>query len=228
LIQDFYNKLSEHEKKIFYITVIAVLFAFVDRLFLDPVLTKLRTLDEAIVKQENSIKRDLRFLSYKDRILKEKNTLSIYYTTEYFTEEEIIAGFLKRIEILATNANVNLIKVTPSEGKQKKGHIEYSAMLECSGTLEQTIRFMHLMDTSPELIKIMKFTIVPGKGDEGLMKSNMTVARIMVEAEDLVEEQMEGEMELELQEEMIPIEDPIEDPIADPIEDELIPEEEQE
>ena len=131
MIQNFISKLSPKEKKIFYIAIIFVVIAFLDRLFLGPVMSRLHSIDSEIEQQKNAIKSDLRFLSYKDRILKENEDFGIYYTKKAQTEEEIIAAFLKKIEMFASESKVNLIKVSPSEAKQKKGYMEYYADLEC-------------------------------------------------------------------------------------------------
>jgi len=184
MIQDFYSKLSDTGKKIFYVAVVCVFLAFVDRLFLGPVLSKLHSLDETIVRQENSIQRDLRFLAYKQRILEENKRVTPYYLSGSRTEEEIIAGFLKRLEILATEANINLIKVTPSEGEPKKGYIEYLAGLECNGKLEQVVRFMYLVDSSDELMKVEKLALSPRRGSTDEVDGTMTISKIIVHAED--------------------------------------------
>jgi len=184
VIQEFYSKLSEKEKKIFYVATMLILFAFTDRLFLGPVLSRMKLLDEEIIQQESSVQRDLRFLSYKDRIRNESKKVSSYYSTEVLTEEEIIAAFLKKLEIMATQVNINLIKVSPSEGEQKKGYLEYSANLECNGNFENIIQFMHLIDTTEELIKISKISITPKKGKENNVQAAMVVAKIIVDADE--------------------------------------------
>ena len=79
MIQQFISKLSDQEKKILYITAGFVLLAILDRVFFGPVMVNLKELDADIRQQENIIKRDLRFLSYKDRILKENETYSVFF-----------------------------------------------------------------------------------------------------------------------------------------------------
>ena len=71
MIQKFISNLSGKEKKILYVTIVFVFLAFFDRLFMGPVLEKLSNIDDEISLQEESIVRDLRFLNYKDRIIKE-------------------------------------------------------------------------------------------------------------------------------------------------------------
>ena len=86
MFNEYYSKLSEKEKKICNIAIVIVILALFDRLFLGPVLSRIGEVDEEITKQEVSIVRDLRFLSYKDRILKESDEYK-----KYFSEKNIRA-----------------------------------------------------------------------------------------------------------------------------------------
>ncbi len=190
MIQDFFNKLSANERKFFYIALLFALLAVFDRLFLGPVTSKLKLLDDAIEEQKNMIKGDLRLLSYKDKILKENDALKPFFAQKIQTEEEIIAAFLKHIEILATESKVNLIRVNPSDSKSKKGFIEYYANLECDGLLENVVKFMHSIDASEDLLKVVKFNMGPKKAGSEEVSASMTVVKIIVDslkAQDMAE-----------------------------------------
>ena len=182
MIQNFISKLSPKEKRIFYIAIIFVVVAFLDRLFLGPVMSRLHSIDSEIEQQKNAIKSDLRFLSYKDRILKENEDFGVYYTKKAQTEEEIIAAFLKKIEMLASESKVNLIKVSPSEAKQRKGYMEYYADLECDGHLEDIAKFIYAINTSPDLLKIVKLSINPKKAGSEDMSAVLQVTKLIVNA----------------------------------------------
>ncbi|MFH1360024.1 MAG: type 4a pilus biogenesis protein PilO [Candidatus Omnitrophota bacterium] len=182
MIQKFLGKLTPQEKKIFYLAMAFVLVAFFDRLFLGPALSRLSSLEDEIEEQKNVIKRDLRFLLYKDKIIKENMDFSIYYSAGQKTEEEIIAAFLKDIEILASEAKVNLIKVNPSDSRQKRGYVEYYANLECDGTLENVTRFMYLIDTSPTLLKITQVNINPKRASAEEVAVTLAVKKVIVGA----------------------------------------------
>ena len=184
MFSDFYSKLTAQERKIFYVALLVVLFMIADRLFLGPALSKMKTYDEEIAQQERSIQQDLRFLAYKNRILEDDKALAPYYANAYKTEDEVIASFLKKIEMIATDSKVNLIKVTPAESKERKGYKEYFANLECEGLLENIASFMHTVDTSQDLLKITKvnFSLKRPSGDEVLV--GMVVSKMFI-GEDL-------------------------------------------
>lgn len=185
MIQNFISKLSEKEKKILYITIVFVLLAFLDRLFVGPAMEKLKSLESEIESQENLIKRDLRFLSYKNKILRENEDLRKYYTLKSLSEEEIIAAFLKKIEMLASEAKVNLIRVSPSESRQRNGYTEYFATLECDGLLENVAKFAYTIDISGDLLKIVKLDMAPKKAGSDDVTATMAVSKIIIDASAL-------------------------------------------
>lgn len=189
MIQNFISKLSPQERKIFYIAACFIILALVDRIFFGPLTSKLKSLDEDIEQEKNVIKRDLRFLMYKDKILKENEELSIYYSKAPKTEEEIIADFLKAVEILATEAKINLIKVSPSETKPKKGYVEYYADLECDGPLENVAKFIHSIDSSKDLLKIVKMDLAPKKASANEISAVMSVVKFVIDVSSIEEEE---------------------------------------
>jgi len=187
LIQKFVSKLSEQEKKFFYITVFVVFFAFLDRLFLGPVLGKIKNINEEISRQETSIVRDLRFLSYKDKISEESDMFSKYFAESMKDDDDINAEFLRIVENIATRSNVSLIKSNPSRTAKKKNYVEYYANLDCSGKLEDMISFMHAINTTDDLLKIVKLNITQKRGSEDEINASMTIEKMVITPEVRVE-----------------------------------------
>jgi len=180
VIQNFISKLSAQEKRFAYITVGFFVLALFDRVFFGPVMSQLKSLDEQIEQEKNMAKRDLRFLSYKNKIIKEDEAFRVYYDQKFQTEEEIIAAFLKKVEVLASESQVNLIKVSPDDSVAQKGFVEYFANLECNGPLANLAKFMHAIDASPEMLRITKFSVTPKKASEQDVQSAMTVAKMII------------------------------------------------
>jgi len=101
LLNNFYSKLSEQERKIFYIAVGAAVLALFDALVFRPYTTKKHAIDIEIREKVVGIKNSARFLSYQDKILQEEQLYSPYLQQEPEDEQKIIAGFLETIENLA-------------------------------------------------------------------------------------------------------------------------------
>lgn len=180
MLTKFLSSLSDNGKKLFIVALVIVFIALFDRLLIGPTMSKLSAIDQDIVKEENNIKQNLHFLGYKNKIIKESQSYETYLMAKVPTEEEIIAAFLKKIENLATKASVTLIKVTPTPGTKEKEYLKYQADLECSGKLLDIITFMHLVDSSDELMKVLKFNFSSKKADSDELKALMTIEKVVI------------------------------------------------
>ena len=180
MIQNFISKLDEKQKKIFYITVGVVALALIDRLFLGPVLDKIHNLNEEIVQQKDDIRRDLKFLSYSERIIKNSQTFGKYLSQSAKDDDVINAEFLSQIERLAHQTKVSLVKSNPSDVKKESNFAQYSVSLDCAGELKNIISFMHLINSSDELLKVTRFNMAAKRGTEGEVNSSMTVVKLIV------------------------------------------------
>ncbi len=180
MIQKFISKLSKNEKKFFYVTLGVVLIALLDLLFLRPVLGRLSAIDAEIDQQKISIKGDLQILSYKDKILKKNQAFSKYLTQTLQDDDVINADFLSMLEKLATQSKVSLVKSNPSEKKKHKKYTEYYANLDCTGDLKDVITFMHLINTTEELLKVVKVNMVPKRGTQNEVNVSMSVMQLIM------------------------------------------------
>ena len=199
VIQKFYSNLAPKEKKLFYIAGGIVVLLLFDALFIRPVISKLNIIRDEISEKENSIKKDLRLLAYSDRILRERAVFKRYQTTQVQTSEEIIAGFLKTIEMLAKKSSINLIKLNPAESKQKIGYVNYYANLECDGKLEDVIKFIHMIDSTENLLKVVQMNIAAAKASADSVSAAMTVSKIVLDAQS---GNIEGDENLQAREDM--------------------------
>ncbi len=184
VITQFIAGLSSTGKKLFAIAFVIVAIALFDRLLISPTLSRMSAIDSDIEKETNSIKQDLRFLSYKDKINSESKVYAPYLSEKALSEEEIISAFLKSIEVLAKKGNVTVAKVTPSSGSKEKDYVKYVADLECSGVLSDVVTFIHLIDTSEELMKVVKFSFSSKKADSDEIKAVMTIHKVVISKRD--------------------------------------------
>jgi len=185
MIQEFYAKLSENEKKIFYAAIGMVILALFDILFLRPVFSRLASIDKEITEKKNSIKQDLRFLTYKDKILNEQEAYQTFETDERKTEEEIIAGFLKTVELLASESSINLAKLNPAGSTPKKGFVLYHAVLECDGRLTDMVEFMHRIDMTENLLKVDQIDMSGNKASAENVKASMKIAKLIIDPQTM-------------------------------------------
>ena len=96
-INKFIAGLSDFQKKLLIVTIIIVVAAIFDRLLIDPTISHLSLIKQDIAKEEAIIKQDLRFLKYKDRIVKETKEIDPYLTKNIKSDNEMIASFLNML-----------------------------------------------------------------------------------------------------------------------------------
>lgn len=185
MLQGFLTKLSTKEKKVFYITIVIVTFSLMDRAFFTPSLNKVEQLKSAIQLQKDSVAQDMRFLSRKEKVLKEAQLYTNYITQTIPEEDVINTEFFRKIEQLALEANVKLIKSNPAEKKDEADYYQYYADLDCNGELKNMISFMHLINTSDDLFKIVKFNMSAKRGVDNHVATSMTVAKLIIKPESM-------------------------------------------
>ena len=112
-INKFIAGLNDNQKKLLVIAVVIVIAALFDRLLIAPTMSRLSSIEEDITKEEATIRQDMRFLGYKDRIAKESQEIDPYLTRTKLTDDEMIAGFLNKIQNLASQTKVNLNQDKP-------------------------------------------------------------------------------------------------------------------
>ncbi|MBF0484430.1 MAG: hypothetical protein HQL25_06960 [Candidatus Omnitrophica bacterium] len=177
------SKFSDGEKKIFYIAIIIVLVALFDRLFLGPVFGRLDKLSSDIEAQKEVIKSDLKYLAYQDRIVAENNKYTKYYVEDLKDDDVINADFLRAIEKIAGNSGVALSKSNPGIVKKSKYYVEYFAAVDCAGKLEDVVKFIHMINSDPSLMKVAKFSMVPKRGGtDNAVSASMDIVKMVTNA----------------------------------------------
>ena len=180
MIHKFVSNLSPLGKKIFNFAVVLVTLAVFDRLFLGPMISRVNVLDTEIDQQISIVKQDQRLLRYKDQIIQRHQSFSKYYQETIQDQDVINADFLSLIEKMATKSNVGLVKSNPTEAKKEDDFVEYYANLDCAGNLSDMIGFMHMINTSDELLKIVRFNLTPKRGTDNEVNASMTIAKLVV------------------------------------------------
>lgn len=187
MINKFISGLSPNEKKILTVASALVLLALFDRLLVGPSLLRMHELDDKIAKEEDGIRQNMRFMGYKDRIVREASAYRDFYTLSVRSEEEITADFLKKLELLGTQSRVELSKISPAGTDVQKQYVKYLVTLDCSGKLEDITAFLYAINNSAELIKVEKMVITGNARNAEVVQASLTVAKMIVGADPAVD-----------------------------------------
>ena len=180
MLNNFLAKLSPKEKKIFYVAVFILSLAMLDRVFLGPATNRISEMEEEIKSIKMSMQQDQQFLSYQDRITQESRSFAKYIPRQLKDNDEINTEFFRNIEELSKKSQIDLIKSNPAQTKDEEGYIEYHANLDIAGTLENVIGFMHTLNASEELFKVVRFDMTKRRGTEDQVQTSMTVVKLII------------------------------------------------
>ena len=139
---------------------------------------------ESQVKRQ-TIRRDLRILSFKESILKEYDKYKTYLDTGKKSKEEIVSALLREIETIAGQKSITISNVQPGDVQENPIMDESKTSLECAGKLRDLLEFMQALEESDYLFQITKYSMTPkGKGSD-VMKATVAMSRIFITAEKI-------------------------------------------
>jgi Tfp pilus assembly protein PilO len=187
LFSKFISGLSPKERKVLAFAAIIVLAALFDRLLVAPSMNRLHAIENNITEQQKIIEQNMRFLAHRDRIIKEAAVYKDFYAKGVQTEEAVIADFLKKIESLATQSQVALVKVSPDGQDFQKDYLKYLVTLDCSGKLENITNFLYAVNSSPELLKVEKMNLLANARDTEKIQATITISKMIMGPDPTVE-----------------------------------------
>ncbi|MBP6343408.1 MAG: hypothetical protein KA403_05710 [Candidatus Omnitrophica bacterium] len=187
-MNQFFANMTPLRRILFYTAVFFVIALLFDWLLIGPTVAKRAKLDDSIAQEKESIKGDIKMLSYKGKIAKEKEVLSTYFTNDLPKEEDVMADFLGKLDSFVKETGLSVQKNNRSadpaeEAKDGKApdYLVYKADLECSGNIEDIAKLIYRIDTSKEFLKILKINLAMKKnGEVEEMRAVMTVAKYIV------------------------------------------------
>jgi len=184
-LRQLYNNLSQRERILFFCAMGAIFLMVLDLAVLGPILSEIRVLDAKIEETSQSIRRDLRIISFKERILGEYKRYEKFLDNEDKTQEEIIGALLKKLENLATQHEIKMTNVMPGDIEEKSLFKVYKTSLEFEGELGPVLVFMNALEESDNLFKISKYSLTPKSKTGKLMKVSADISRVLISSEDI-------------------------------------------
>lgn len=183
MVKDFMDKLSKKERTLLFVTVGFVSLALLDAFVLGPILSRSHIMDAEIQAKEETIKRNLRIISFRDSIESEYKGYQSYLDSSDKGREEIIGDLLKKIEVIAKDHKIGIINIQPGDMVENPVFQEYKTSLECEGAFADILAFMKDLEVSEFLFKITKYSMIPkSKGGE-VLTCTMDISRVFITEE---------------------------------------------
>jgi len=174
-----FTRLSKREQFILYIAAFFIALTLLDRLIIEPIFSKMQSLDKEIQEKETAIRRNAHVVVQKDRILAEVAKYTSFLSTAK-SEDEEITSFLKEIENLADKSSVYLIDMKPSGVKDLGSSKKYLLNLNCEAQMEQLADFMYNIENSNKLLTIDKYQISPKSKESSIAKCSISISKMVI------------------------------------------------
>ena len=178
-IRVFLSNLSKKDRYIFYFTVTIVSLAVLDRIVINPVFSKIDSLNKQIVEMEANIKKNARILSQKDRILQESAKYKSFMAIPG-TDEEENTSLLREIGEIAGQSEVYLEDMRPSDIRDMGTYKKFTVTLSCEGQMEQIANFILNVENSTNLLTVERYQISPKAKGSSIAKCSAVVSRTVI------------------------------------------------
>jgi Tfp pilus assembly protein PilO len=174
-----FTRLSKRERQGAILAVFFVTLILLDRGIINPIMSKMSSLNKEIQEEMANIKKDLRLVAQKDNIRLEAGKYDTYVTVSK-TEEEEITFVLKAIEDLANKSSVYLVDMKPAGMKETATTKKYFINLDVEGQMEQLTDFMYGVESSSRFLIIEKYQIEPKSKDSSVAKCSMIISKVVL------------------------------------------------
>lgn len=173
-------RLPKKQKTMLYVVAGVFLLSLFNLLIILPVYSKIRSLNNAIVKKEAGIVRDLNVLERKSEILSESKKYATFLE-EASTDEEETTLLLKEIENIASKGSLYIVEMKPAGIREEGNKLKkFVVNLTCEGQMEQVIGFMHNIGNSHMLLNIEKFQLSPKSKESSIAQCAMTISNVVI------------------------------------------------
>jgi hypothetical protein len=170
----FFQRLSQREKIVLYLSIAAVAVVAADQLALSPIRKEFQSLDQQTHDMEANIKRSIHLLSQKEKMTKEAELYATYAASSKLSEDGVLI-LLKKVQELASQASVNLLYSKPG-GSEKKERNICRVSLECEGQMDQLINFFYAIENAKLLLRIEKYSLQPTAKGSSVVKCAATIS----------------------------------------------------
>ncbi len=178
-LRELWKRLSKNEKRLFYITVVFLSLALLDRLVIHSIVERILSLDRSIRESIDSIEKQRRILSSKESIEKEKKIYAPYLEKKRFRDEDVL-GILKEVGKLAERYSVSVQDIKPIGVEESGVFKKYRVSLICESQMDQLAQFLYAIENSPSFLRVEKMEISPKSQGLSVAYCKIIIAKLVI------------------------------------------------
>jgi len=158
---NWWAKLSQREKRFFYIAALAVSLAFLDRFVLQSALNKMAMINAEILEIQEKLRADQYYLKNESVIRQEyQNYISLIKPTTSVTNATALQILIEKI---ATDSSVSIEGI--QEYLTRDGKNKIAIQFNCFGKGPEMMTFLYKISDDTPLLKIEKIALSPNGED---------------------------------------------------------------
>lgn len=174
----FLTNLSRRERLLVYLAAAAICLSLIFNFVLKPVGAKWAKLNRQILNKEIELKRNIKYISQRNKIANIYQKYSGYIKKAGADEEEITA-LLNAVEKIATKSGIRIANIQPKPMKDMQFCRKYILELNCLATMEDYIGFIYNLQKSGQLIRVERLKLTSQGRGESLLKARLFITKVL-------------------------------------------------
>ena len=187
MFNKFISDLKPTQRKILFSVAVCAILGLFYGLLLRPALSRSGQIDSLIMKEKQEVRKNMTFLSSRDKVLKETGAFKVYFTKDVKSEKEVIAELLKEVSLLANAAGIQISKTSPSGQDYQNDYLKYMVTIDCSGSMDNLTNFIFTINNSKELLKVEKMNLGANAKSADTVQATLTISKMIIGADPAVE-----------------------------------------
>jgi len=173
------SRMPQRERLLLVGCCVVVSVVLLDRLAISPWWQHRQRVREDIARLEQRIIAYRRLLDRKGRIVAEADAYRDYLPSAVAAPVDM-ASLLREIETYGGDSGIALGEVKPlTAGGGEEGRVAPVLEIRCRGTLQQWVRFVHLLESSTALFEIQRAALAMGESGDESLEGSLRLSTIM-------------------------------------------------
>ncbi|MBU0634428.1 MAG: type 4a pilus biogenesis protein PilO [Candidatus Omnitrophica bacterium] len=179
MLKGLFKKFSKREKIALSLAVLIVIITFLDRLILNPIINKMKSLKVEVGMLEGEINKNIRILSQRERVERTEKKYAPY-AVQASSDEEETANLLKLIENMSQQTSVYIMDLKPAGVTKEAAVKKFMVNIGCEGEMEEILSFMYEIEDADQLLSIGAFTINPKARQSSVVRCQLLIYKVVV------------------------------------------------
>lgn len=173
-------RLTTRQRALLYATLIIGLIAAGERLIYQPIMTRLKELDQEILLKEGQLRKNFKNLAAREAVLTAYSEAAVHAVAPE-SDEEKTAGLLTEIEGLAAASGLLVVNVKPKPVTKIDIGRQYPLEIEVEGEMVSLIKFLNSLYNSKHILRVKQLRLAPKGGRTNQLKGHLLIHETVIQ-----------------------------------------------